>query len=362
MSGRDFTFTIEGPLDTAPAQGQMRAANISGFQSLVRSLGGDPRRILERHGIDPVAIADPDYFVDRAAAVSALEYCSAHFDEPLFGLRLAEAQSPEVFGCVTAAARVAPRVREGLQCYLDHLPVVHSADGALELIARGDLAELRWCAPPDFELSVQAVHQALLLDHKILSMLAGRNFRPAYATLAAHMRAKDAEAISHKLGCPLHTQAAVDAMGNPVAYALAFPIGMLDWPVPSADKVAFSVLGGYLRQMKSAARLTLVEQVEAYVRGALSSRRCSIARCAQKLGIPMRTLQWRLAESGVSFSDVLVKQRIDIAGDCLRHGQLLLEDIATLLGYSDQASFGRAFKRWTGRTPQEFRTCDWGTR
>jgi hypothetical protein len=85
-----FLFSLKGPLDAVPVQRQMRAANISGFHLLVRNLGGDPRRILEKHGIDPIAIEDPDHFIDRAAFVNALEYCSSFFNDSLFGLRLGD--------------------------------------------------------------------------------------------------------------------------------------------------------------------------------------------------------------------------------------------------------------------------------
>jgi AraC-like DNA-binding protein len=110
--------------------------------------------------------------------------------------------------------------------------------------------------------------------------------------------------------------------------------------------------------MKAASRATLVEQVEAYVRGAISSGHCTTARCAKKLGISVRTLQWRLAESGLKFSDILEGQRIELARDCLLREHFKLEEIAVLLGYSEQASFGRAFKRWTGFTPWAFRSVE----
>ena len=49
----DYFFKLDGPLDSGPTERQMRIANLSGFQDLVRHLGADPRAILERHDIDP---------------------------------------------------------------------------------------------------------------------------------------------------------------------------------------------------------------------------------------------------------------------------------------------------------------------
>jgi len=357
MRERGHFFALEGPLNAVPTQRQMHAANLSGFQLLVRRLGGNPCRILERHNLDSFAIEDPDTYIDRADAVDALEYCSSFFNDSLFGLHLAEIQSPDVFGSVTALARAAPRVDVGLQCYVDYIAVVHSSEGELEVAREGDSAELRWCAPPDFELSPQAIYQAVILGRKILHMLVGRGFRPDYVRMAVDVRRKDVQAIEEKVGCRLQLRTGFNAKGSPIAYAIGFPVGVLGRPVASANRATFHLLKGYLDRIKACSRATIVEQVEACVRDGLSSGRCTLACCAKKLGIPVRTLQWRLAESGVSFSDILEKQRIELAKDYLEDDRLKLEEIAALPGYSEQASFGRAFKRWTGLTPQAFRVA-----
>ena len=69
----------------------------------------------------------------------------------------------------------------------------------------------------------------------------------------------------------------------------------------------------------------------------------------------MRTLQANLSDYGLIFSDIVEKQRIDLAKVYLEGGELSLDDVAASLGYSEASSFGRAFKRWTGSTPQRYR-------
>ena len=64
-----YFFSLDGPLDTMPVERQVRAGNLTGFGDLVRNLGGDPRRMLERHDIDPRAMRDPDSYVDSKAIV-----------------------------------------------------------------------------------------------------------------------------------------------------------------------------------------------------------------------------------------------------------------------------------------------------
>ena len=345
--GESFFFGLDGPLDALPGEGQMRAANFEGFGDLVRNCGGDPRWVLERHGMDLSAIRDPDYYINCQSLVDVLEYCSAAFDQPLFGLRLAQNQEPDVYGCVTALCRAAPTVRHAIASLMEYIPVVHSPITMMELVEGKDTAELRWAVGADLGTNNQAHYQAVVLDMKVLKLVGGRAFRPSYVNLTVDTRRKDIPEVETSLGCTFHSRA--------MTSAIAFPTAILNQPVATANRLLFRLLGGYLERVKSASRTTIVERVEDYVRGSLPSGTCSIERCARKLGSSVRALQLDLSEHGVRFSDILEKQRVELAKSYLEQGQLSLDEIAVLLGYSEQSSFGRAFKRWTGSTPQRFR-------
>src|SRR3546814_5460439 len=67
--------------------------------------------------------------------------------------------------------------------------------------------------------------------------------------------------------------------------------------------------------------------------------------CAKKMGTSVRTLQANLSSHGLKFSDILERQRIELGKEHLQQDEMTLDEIAALLGYSEQSSFGRAFKR-----------------
>jgi AraC-like DNA-binding protein len=343
----NYFYALEGPLDSMPAERQMRTANFSGFSDFVRTLGADPREILERHGIDPRVIRDPDSYINCKSLVDVLEYCSTRFNDPLFGLRLAQHQDPDLFGSVTALCRAAPTFRDAITSFIDYIPVVHSPVTLMELVEGKDTAELRWCVRSDLGSNNQANYQAALLDVNFMRAIGGRQFRASYVNLAVDTRQKDIAEIENRLGCRFNSKASTSA--------IAFPIEMLNQPVATSNRLLFRLLGGYLDRVKGASRKTVVERVEDYVRGALPSGNCSIEHGAKKLGTSVRTLQANLSDCGLKFSDILERQRIDLAKGYLERGQLTLDDVAASLGYSEQSSFGRAFKRWTGVTPQQFR-------
>ena len=66
-------------------------------------------------------------------------------------------------------------------------------------------------------------------------------------------------------------------------------------------------------------------------------------------------MQRRLDENGIIFVDLLNEVRVELAKNKLKSSDLSLAEIGFLLGFSEQSSFNRAFKRWTGRTPREYR-------
>jgi AraC-like DNA-binding protein len=117
----------------------------------------------------------------------------------------------------------------------------------------------------------------------------------------------------------------------------------------------FGLLGNYFDQVRCSAEATFVDEVRAFARATLATGQCTIERCAAKLEASARTIQRRLIEKGLRFSQIVEEERVEAAKRALVRTCHSLSDVALNLGYSDQSSFGRAFKRWTGWTPQAFR-------
>ncbi len=83
----------------------------------------------------------------------------------------------------------------------------------------------------------------------------------------------------------------------------------------------------------------------------------SIGEIARKAGQSVRSLQRRLEEKGVTFSQLLSVVRRERAEIYLEDADLPITEIAFLLGFQDTSSFSRAFKNWTGITPKAYRTA-----
>lgn len=347
--GQESFFSLDGPLDIAPGGGQVRAANFAGLADVARLLGRDARGIVERHGMEARVLTDPESLIAPQQLADTLEYCSSLFDDPLFGLHIATTQDPEVFGCVTALCRAAPTVRAGIRCLIDYLPVVHAPDCEVVLIEGRETAELAWLVNADMGVNDQANYQAAMLNVKLLQSMGGPGFKPSRVSLSAETRVSDMPELEKALGCKVTPRSSHNA--------IAFPVHQLDQPVPSANRLLFRLLGGYLETVKAAHSQSIIDRVESYIRGSLASGNCTIERCAEKIGTSVRTLQAKLAGEGARFSELVETQRAALAKSHLAQRQLSLDEIADRLGYGEQTSFGRAFKRWTGMTPQQFRAA-----
>ena len=76
----------------------------------------------------------------------------------------------------------------------------------------------------------------------------------------------------------------------------------------------------------------------------------------------VRTLNRLLAAEGTSYRQLLDALRSELAARHLAGDDVSIAEVGFLLGFSELSSFHRAFKRWTGRTPAEFREEHRGTR
>jgi AraC-like DNA-binding protein len=79
------------------------------------------------------------------------------------------------------------------------------------------------------------------------------------------------------------------------------------------------------------------------------------AEVAERLTLSERTLHRRLASSGRTFRELLDETRHKLAVEYLAEGRHSLLEIAFLLGFTDPSNFARAFRRWKGKGPKEFR-------
>jgi AraC-like DNA-binding protein len=349
MDSTQRFFTLHAPLDAIPAPRQTRAANLSGFEKVVSRLGADPARILAEHGIHPDFLAHPDRFIDARAYISALQYGRDRLGAELFGLEIAAVQNFDVFGCLDSLCRSAPDFGSALAAFCAYIPVVQTPECAFELTVSDDLAEVRWGLRSDFGPYDQVNQKSALLLVRFLSSLCD-DVTPDHVAITTDVPPHQRDRAQEMFGCRLLVAQPVDL--------IAFPRALLDHKLPCADKVTFGLLSRYLESVKAAAAESMPstsKRVEDHMRGSMSDGDCTLERCAERLGLSPKQLRSRLAKEGASFSEILARERMARAATYLTETSISVDEIAGLLGYSESTSFGRAFRRWNGLSPAEYR-------
>jgi AraC-like DNA-binding protein len=352
MSSRgSYFFKIDGPLLTLPRSGTMKACGFfEGVETLVRSHGGSFERVIERHGIDPLAARDFDYALRCTSAAAILDYCSRVFDDHLFGLRLGGCLHADVYGALTSFARVAPDMRRAVQVLLDYMPVIYCPGAEVEFVESGETAEFRWRPYADFNSDEQANYLGQAQVVRFLRGLIGPGFRPTGVHVLSEPWRNNIEAMERFFGCKVH--------GRSAANIISFPAALLDTRNRAANPMLFALMGSYFDQVRKAAQGSFIDDVRGYARATLATGHCTIEHYAMKLNASARTVQRRLLEQGVRFSKIVEEERVEAAKRALLETDDSLSEIALNLGYSDHSSFGRAFKRWTRRTPQAYREAN----
>jgi AraC-like DNA-binding protein len=110
-----------------------------------------------------------------------------------------------------------------------------------------------------------------------------------------------------------------------------------------------------VRELQGLSTDDLVERLRRLLKLMIMSPECSIETAAKQLGVSVRTLKRHLAAQGSSYSRLRDEVRFDSACQLLRQTSTPANQIASVLGYADAASFSRAFSRWAGTGPAKWR-------
>jgi len=312
-------------------------------------LAPQPReRALAAAGIPESLLAVPAARVP-AAAFSALWLAVAgELDDEFFGLdrRAMKVGSfallcQAVLGCSTLD-RALRRMLRGLSLFLDEIRgelLLEGDQAVVRLIDRIEPAPARLFADETF----------LVLLHGLMCWLAGRRIVLQRVDFA-HARPPHAREYTRMYSQHLafdagHTAIRFDAR------LLAAPVVQTSSSLRQFLQTApQSVFLRYKNEDSWTARL------RRRLRGCLAGEAWPVFEdVAAEFGIAPTTLRRRLEAEGGSYQDIKDQLRSDLAIDRLCHGAMSMDEIAAELGFQDASAFHRAFKRWNGLQPGEYR-------
>lgn len=327
----------------------IRAAAIAPMRRWLADVGRDPSVFLTKADLHWVPPNDPFLPIPlRSAALFLREIARA--EGPDVPHRIVTEQSPVDLGLIGMETLRGETLRDGFFRAAHAMPlhcsheifVVASREGALHI---GD----GWAATIGDEETRHLVQQYTVAVVEIICRLTD-----------------GPQPCISRIGMVPHPKAGLDHLRPSLGDRL-YPNDrrMLDLEIPDhvADRPIPSRVQGQLPTFDPASIPPLLENntlpgsVATLVAGMLPWTKPTLERAAFAAGVSRRTLQRRLRDEGLAFSDVLERTRAKIALSRLAEPTpTALKDLATELGYADQATLTRAVQRWTGQTPKDLRS------
>ena len=302
----------------------------------LRGLGGAPRANDLANG-----------FVQR---VDGAEYCrivenaiERSGDRDL-GFRFGTAIGGRGFGLLGIATAAAPDLAASLASLARWEPLT-STLGAIRVTRTRDRVRLGWV--PHVPLPAAVVEGVLAGWVAFGRFLVGETV-PVIGLELAHARQGSREEPESLLACDVRFGAAENAVVAPAEIFDARP-RYADAPLHAA---LAAWLDDCVHVIRDGGEATLLRAGESILQG-LAWGEADEDRIAGELGLARRTLQRRLAERGLSFRRLRDLLRASVAVCRLSGGAQRLIDVAQHVGFAEQATFSRAVRQWTGRSPSQ---------
>ena len=319
----------------------LRVSPVMAVPAILDSMGHDSQAVLDRAGVSRALLSHPDNLIDMNDLGRLVSLCVEVTGCAHFGLVVAKAAGPYVLGPVTPLMLAAQSVHAALRNvvrYLHH----HDRSAVAYLDAAGDQAIFGYeVQMPDLP-ALSVVHDGSIgVAFMIMQHLCGPGWRPAEVVLSRRAPA-DPSVYRAFFGTKVQFNMQHDA--------LVFPVKDLSRKVVAVPAAEMPALPPEIDVV-----LPFVEQVRRALSAALPLGPVVGVDIARDCGVSRRTMDWRLAEAGVSFGDLKNAARRARACRLMRVSDAPLADIGLAVGFADASAFSRAFRAWTGMPPQAWR-------
>jgi AraC-like DNA-binding protein len=340
-------------MDTpTPLAGSVSVAYLQGLLDYLGHQGIATEPLLAAVQLSPALLTQRDQRVAASVYLELMTRGAALNGDEFFGLHLGEAVRPGYYGVLGYLLMSCATLGDALHRQARYATLVGS-------LGHVDLAD----EPAREGLEPQVAHswQPLLPQHqRPLSeetlagwttfghWITGLDIPPTEVRFQ-HPEPADTTEYQRIFRCPV--------LFSQADNALIFPKRLLLAPLGQADAQVRQMFDGYADRLLSELRQGqhVLDRARLELAKQLADEGPDLERLAQVLALSPRTLQRRLRETGLSFSQLVDETRQQLVLQYLRDPTLELADIAFFVGFSEAGSLARAFRRWTGQSPAEYR-------
>ncbi len=330
--------------------GSWLAAIVSGLESY--SINGES--FLADYGIDYSIDSNPGTRIPLDKINQLWRGAVEETGDESFGLRVGALVTPHTLNALGMALWSVCTLREHMQCVVRYRAILAADKGAMTLeeedgclvsTSNVEVDENGVCRYTDYELDAICATMLTLrrLHYK-------KEFCPVKMELT-RSTPQNPEVFEEFFGCPITYEQS----------RLRVFVSMEDAnaPIPGSSRhlaqATEQLAQDYLTQLNQSE--DIVGDVRQALLSLLPQGKATLDHVADFLHTSKRTLHRKLESCDTSFRDQVEGFRKELADRYMQQDDLSLGDISFLLGFSSSSNFTRAFKRWTGVAPQEYRNC-----
>jgi AraC-like DNA-binding protein len=298
-------------------------------------------------GMDHALLNDPDARIPQDQMTGLWGLAVELSDDPAIGLNMARVIRPAHFNVVGFALLSSTNLREGVARLVRYQRIIGEASD-ISLSPSPDSYTMELHIHGDSVPAPRQSHDAALAY--ILAFfrwMTGEHIVPLQVSFA-YSQPADTGPYERLFQCPLSFGAS--------HYSMSFAREVMDAKLASGNATLAQMhdqfAGDYLARFEHTRVTHQARQVLCRLLPQGEPKRQAVASA---LSMSTRTLQRRLQEENTSFQHLLDETRRELAMQLLRQRRLTLLEVAYLLGFADPSNFFRAFKRWFGMPPGQYR-------
>lgn len=316
---------------------------------VIESYGLDPEPYFRNAHIDPKLINDPRARFSLATIDNIYSELFKAVSDPCMGLKLGRLWHPSHMASLGYAWLASSTLYTALKRLSRYVRIINDAitvtleesDDNIVITITSDYREV----PTDYQ---QDSSSAILLT--MCRANYGNGLNPVSVRFKHAGSPCSGEYYSF-FRCPVE----FGAEHNQMIFPLDVVNKQLTSSNPQLAQINDQVMQNYLAELD---KEDIVEQVKVAIINQLPSGNVTDETISEAVLTSKRSLQRRLNEKGTTFKTILTEVRKDLALKYIHDRKLTLTEISFMLGFSEMSSFSRAFKRWTGESPKEFRKLD----
>lgn len=330
------------PYTVLPA-GHVRAFEFRPVPQLIRKLGGNPESVFRDVNMTEALLQNPETVLPLTLAGELLVRAAKETGCEHFGLLLGSLNGLVQLGPVAKMMAQQPTIGGAL----DQLIQIHhmtNRAGLAFVRQDGEYAFFGFTSMETNFPGFRHLHEGIMaIGFNIMRAISHAEWTPD-AVYFSHRPPKDTQAHSRLFGAACH-------FNSPRA---EFKFSLATLSAPNASMCADSICASDIAQVIMSA-LDWLEKARRVAHSLVASGNCGQDQIAAGLGISVRTMNRRLEQAGISYFEILDNARYSVSRKLIRETDMPLKEIAKALSYTDASSFTRAFRRWSGVSPEQWR-------